>query len=130
METKTIEDYCRTIDKLDLGDGAKSFEIAKSLNLSKNTVALTLQKLSAAGFISMKKYGKARLTPDGLKIAQNMHFKHRVIETFLVESLKMPISKVHLEAHHLEHSVSDDFIQRLYKFLGKPKKDPHGRDIL
>jgi DtxR family Mn-dependent transcriptional regulator len=77
----------------------------------------------------MKKYGKARLSPDGLKIAQKMHFKHRVIETFLVESLKMPLDKVHQEAHHLEHAASDDFINRLYRFLGKPKRDPHGRDI-
>lgn len=130
MEQKTIEDYCRAIDKLDLGDGAKSSEIAKYLDLSKNTVALTLQKLSSSGFISMKKYGKARLTPDGLKIAQKMHFKHRVIETFLVESLKMPLSKVHLEAHNLEHCASDALIEKLYLFLGKPKKDPHGRDIL
>ena len=130
MELKTIEDYCRTIDKLDQGLGVRTTDLAKSFSLSKNTVTITLQKLSKDGFVSMKKYGKARLTPDGLKVAQKMHFKHRVIETFLVETLKMPIEKVHAEAHNLEHYASNDFIDRLYRFLGKPKKDPHGREIL
>ncbi|MBI5223496.1 metal-dependent transcriptional regulator [Candidatus Micrarchaeota archaeon] len=129
MEIRTIEDYCRFIDKLDGGEGVRPIDLSKSLSLSKNTVTMTLQKLSSEGYVSMKKYGKVRLTPDGLKIAQNMHFKHRVIETFLVDSLGMPLAKIHEEANRIEHSVSNDFIERLYRFLGKPKKDPHGRDI-
>ena len=129
MEIKTIEDYCRLIDKMDNGSGVRSIQISKGLNLSKNTVALTLQKLSKKGFVDMKRYGKVRLSTQGTIIAKRMNFKHRVLETFLFCKLGMNKKKVHEEAHVMEHWVSDQMIQRLYRFIGKPKLDPHGKAI-
>ncbi len=129
MQERTIQDYCRAIDKLDSGEGAKSTEIAKELHLSRNTIAMTLQKLSEGGFVSMKRYGKATLSKKGREIARKIRFKHRIIETFLVEKLGMPANKVHDEACAMEHWASDDMIDRLYKYIGKPTVDPHGRKI-
>ena len=59
-----------------------------------------------------------------------MNFKHRVIETFLFKKLKMGKNEIHAEACEIEHSMSDDAVNRLYNFNGKPKRDPHGREIL
>ncbi|MGV8084837.1 MAG: metal-dependent transcriptional regulator [Candidatus Bilamarchaeum sp.] len=130
MEEKTVQDYCRTIDKLDQGEGVRSKDIAKALNLSKNTIALTLQKLVLAEFIEMKRYGKIKLSQKGAKIAKEMNFKHRVLESFLFSKLNLDKKRIHQEACALEHWISDDTIQRLYDFIGKPKYDPHGREIL
>ena len=130
MLERTVQDYCRAIDKMDSGDGVRSVDLTRVLGLSKNTVALTLQKLSAAGLVEMERYGKVRLSKKGAKIARKMNFKHRVIETFLFSKLKMDMSKIHQEACGLEHFASDDMIERLYEFIGKPKSDPHGREIL
>jgi DtxR family Mn-dependent transcriptional regulator len=130
MIEKTVEEYCRVIDKMDAGQGVRSTDIAKALSLSRNTVALTLQKLSAAGFVEMERYGKVRLSQKGSKIAKKMNFRHRVLEAFLVDKLKMDKKAVHREACAMEHSVSDDTIERLYRFIGKPRTDPHGREIL
>lgn len=129
MKASTIEDYCRLIDKLDSGDGVRSREIARGLGLSKNTVALTLQKLAGAGFVGMKRYGKARLSRKGVAIAKRMNFKHRVLETFLFKKLGMSSRRVHDEANALEHLASEDMIARLYRFMGKPRTDPHGKTI-
>lgn len=130
MQEKTIQDYCRAIEKMDRGDGVRSVDIAKALSLSKNTVALTLRKLASEGFVDMKRYGKARLSGKGAQVARKMNFKHRVIETFLVDKLGMELGKVHEEACAMEHWASDEMIERLYRFIGKPRVDPHGRAIV
>ncbi|MEW6722353.1 MAG: metal-dependent transcriptional regulator [Candidatus Micrarchaeota archaeon] len=129
MHEKTIQDYCRAIEKMDSGDGARSVDIAKALALSKNTVALTLRKLSEGGFVEMERYGRVRLAGKGAAVARKMNFKHRVIEAFLVDKLGMDRKKVHAEACAMEHWASDDMIERLYRFIGRPKTDPHGRRI-
>jgi len=77
----------------------------------------------------MKKYGKVRLSEKGAAIAKRMNFRHRVIESFLFAKLGMDKKKIHGEAHALEHWASDETIMRLYRFIGRPKTDPHGKSI-
>ncbi len=129
MQEKTVQDYCRTIDKMDSGAGVRSVDISRALSLSKNTVALTLRKLASEGFVEMERYGKVHLAGKGAAIARRMNFKHRVIETFLVGKLGIDKAHVHEEACAMEHSMSDETARRLYAFIGKPKTDPHGRAI-
>ncbi len=130
MEIRTVEEYCRAIAKMDAGSGARSVDLARALGLSKNTVALTLKKLALAGYADMERYGRVRLAKKGIRIAKKMNFKHRVIETFLFSELKMDKESVHNEANAMEHWVSDELIERLYAYIGKPKKDPHGSAIV
>ena len=129
MQEKTIQEYCRLIDKLDSGEGVRSNSISKVLDLSKNTVALTLQKLNKEKYVHMERYGKVRLTPKGSKIAKNMNFKHRVLEAFFFSKLKMDKKKIHVEACAIEHWASDEMVEKLYRFIGKPKIDPHGKKV-
>jgi DtxR family transcriptional regulator, Mn-dependent transcriptional regulator len=55
--------------------------------------------------------------------------RHRLIETFLLEHLGYGWEEVHEEAERLEHSVSDEFTERLADLLGYPERDPHGEPI-
>ena len=55
--------------------------------------------------------------------------RHRLIETFLVNVLKMDWSAVHPEAERLEHAISDEVLDRLDALLGHPATDPHGDPI-
>ncbi len=129
MREKTIQEYCRAIDKIGGGGGVRSKDLCSALSLSKNTVAATLRKLADGGYAEMEPYGKVRLSEKGAQIARKMNFKHRVLETFMVEKLGMDRSQVHAEADAMEHAVSDRMISRLYDFLGRPRRDPHGREI-
>ncbi|MDQ5827939.1 MAG: metal-dependent transcriptional regulator, partial [Chloroflexota bacterium] len=54
---------------------------------------------------------------------------HRLLEIFLSECLGYSWEEVHEEAERLEHSVSDEFTERLAEFLGHPANDPHGDPI-
>ncbi len=129
MREKTIEEYCRAIGKLEKGAGVRSKDLCLALSLSKNTVASTLRKLSDGGYVRMEPYGRVSLARPGTLIARRMNFRHRVLETFLAKKLGMDLRTVHTEADALEHAASDRMILRLYEFLGRPRKDPHGREI-
>lgn len=127
--TSTREDYLRAIYSLGQGAEVKPVAISKYLKLAKQTVTERLQELSRSNLVNYKRYGSASLTNEGLKIAKRLTFKHRVIESFLYTLLKQPKSKIHEEAHRLEHAFSDESIKALHNLLGKPKSDPHGSKI-
>ena len=55
--------------------------------------------------------------------------KHRLWEVFLVEKLNFNWDEVHDVAEQLEHIRSEKLIKELDKFLGFPKRDPHGDPI-
>lgn len=127
----TREDYLRAIHRLqEENEGyASTTETARYLRLSKSTVSERLKELMSAGLIVPDKYSSIRLTPRGRKIARALTFKHRIIEVFLHSTLKVPRSKVHAEAHRLEHGMSDAVAKKLHRFLGNPTHDPHGVSI-
>lgn len=129
--TSTKEDYLRAIFVLLEKDGGKvgTTDIAKYLNLSKSTVSERLQELMAQKLINPSFYSSIKLTAKGKKIAKKLTYKHRLIEVFLNKTLKVSKTRVHPEAHKLEHAFSDKVINKLSKFLGNPKRDPHGVPI-
>jgi DtxR family Mn-dependent transcriptional regulator len=88
-----------------------------------------LKKLAADKYILYEKYKGIRLTRHGEEFAINMVRRHRIWEVFLQKIVGMPWDKVHQEAHQLEHSSSDNLINRLEVLLRYPEFDPHGDPI-
>lgn len=128
--TPTKEDYIRAIFVLrESGKQVGITSIANRLGLSKSTVSERIRELVRDGWVVAKPYGQVALTKEGENTGKKLTFKHRVIEVFLYETLKLPKEKVHVEAEQLEHAFSDDVIKRLAKFLGNPQIDPHGSSI-
>jgi DtxR family transcriptional regulator, Mn-dependent transcriptional regulator len=128
--TSTKEDYVRAIYLLN----ASSQEVgvttlAERLNLSKSTVSERVKELVRDGLATAAPYAQVTLTQKGITIGKKLTYKHRLIEVFLYETLKMPKHQVHAEAERLEHAFSDDAIARLDQFLKHPTHDPHGSPI-
>lgn len=69
------------------------------------------------------------LTDGGRKIALEMLRHHRLLELYLAEIMGYPLDKVHDEAEHLEHHISEEFEARIAEMLGNPEYDPHGDPI-
>lgn len=129
--TSTKEDYVRAIYLLQKKDegGVGVTQIAERLNLSKSTVSERVKELVRDKLALAESYGQITLTNKGSEIAKKLTYKHRIIEVFLYETLKIPKDKVHDEAEKLEHALSDDVVKRLAKFLHNPENDPHGSPI-
>lgn len=103
--------------------------IADRLGLRISTVSEGIRKLAAQGLLDHTPYGAVQLTSEGRAYALTMIRRHRLIETFLVNTLGYSWDEVHDEAEHLEHAVSDLMIERIDALLGFPDRDPHGDPI-
>ncbi len=104
-------------------------ELAQTLGVSPGTVTGMLKTLSEANLATYTPYEGARLTDAGQRLAMKVIRRHRLLELFLVETLKMPWDEVHEEAEHMEHAASERLIDRIDAFLGHPAVDPHGDPI-
>ena len=127
--SSSVGDYLKAIWGL-AGDGkASTKDVAERLSISSASVSNMFMRLQKMGLTEYEPYQGAALTEAGRVEALRLLRRHRLIETFLLERLGYPWEAVHEEAESLEHSVSDEFTERLAEFLGHPAYDPHGDPI-
>lgn len=132
MASLTVENYLKTIYQVTArrrGEPASTGELAAALGVSPGTVTSMLKTLGESGLATYTPYEGVRLTNQGATLALRITRRHRLIELFLVQTLKMEWDEVHEEAEHMEHAVSDLLVDRIDAFLGYPKADPHGDPI-
>lgn len=128
----TEQNYVKAIFKVQEMTGAKAVstnDIAERLLTQPATVTDMIKRLAEKKLVTYKKYYGVHLTAKGEKIALDIIRKHRLWEVFLVNKLHFKWDKVHVIAEQLEHIDSDELINRLDDFLGKPEFDPHGDPI-
>jgi len=131
MHTFTEENYLKAIYKLEeqTGDTVINSDLAKALSIHSATVTDMLKKMSQKKLITYEKSKGFKLTGKGKKIAISIIRRHRLWEVFLVNNLGFGWDEVHDMAEQLEHIQSEDLVNRLDKYLGHPKADPHGDPI-
>lgn len=132
MLSYTEENYLKAIFKIGIENGsheAGTNDLAFLLSITPASVNEMLKKLSEKKLVSYKKYEKTTLTDKGLYLAKDIIRKHRLWETFLYQKLEFSWDEVHEIAEELEHINSKKLINKLDKFLGYPKFDPHGDPI-
>lgn len=130
MHSFTEENYLKAIFKLlEINEVVTTNAIALKINTKAASVTDMLKKLADKKLINYEKYQGVSLTNQGKKVALNIIRKHRLWEVFLVEKLNFKWDEVHYMAEQLEHINSEELIQRMDKFLGFPKFDPHGDPI-
>ncbi|MBT8400348.1 MAG: metal-dependent transcriptional regulator [Rhodothermia bacterium] len=129
MLSQAVEDYLKIIYKLQ-GDGvASTSDIARALDVSPASVTSMTRRLSDLGLARYESYRGVTLTESGTKIALEIIRHHRLLETYLKEVLGYPWDKMHEEAEHLEHHISEAFEDKIEELLGYPTHDPHGDPI-
>lgn len=125
------ENYLKAI--YHLSDAGKSpvttNVLAESMNNRAASVTDMIKKLSAKGVISYEKYRGVNISEKGKREALKVIRKHRLWETFLVDTLNFNWDEVHEVAEQLEHIQSTLLIEKLDSFLGHPSVDPHGHPI-
>lgn len=131
MATSTVENYLKHLLLLgEEADGLVSMgALASAVAVVPGTATTMVKALADEGLVDHKPRHGVRLTNEGRRVALNVLRKHRLVETFLVNVLKMDWSAVHVEAEQLEHAISDEVLDRLDALLGHPATDPHGDPI-
>lgn len=132
MNTLTEENYLKAIYSLHVefnGEAVNTNAIAARVNTKAASVTDMLKKLAKKKLINYERYQGVTLTKNGHKEAVYLVRKHRLWEVFLAEKLEFKWDEVHAIAEQLEHIQSYELIEKLDKYLGWPKVDPHGDPI-
>ena len=132
MATTAIEDYLKQI-YLQMQDPARTIvstgRLARAMSVVPGTATAMVKRLAKSRLVSYEPYTGVKLTAKGQKVAMQVLRRHRLVETFLVETLGLDWTEVHDEAERLEHAISDRLLDRIDAFLGHPTVDPHGDPI-
>jgi DtxR family Mn-dependent transcriptional regulator len=131
METKhsaSMEDYLESI--LMLGQGKKAVRVSQmsqALGVKMPSVTSALAKLSQQGLVEHERYGRARLTPEGERIAQDVFHRHESLRHFLAEILNIDPATAAEDACKMEHTISPDTQEKLAKFIEFVSQPPEGQ---
>ena len=114
MHGAAVQDYLKVICKFSLaGERCTPSVVAERMAVSPAAVTKMLR----------------RLTEAGEKIALETIRHHRLLELYLMEALGYTWDQVDSEAEKLEHVISEEFEEKIDRFLGFPTHDPHGDPI-
>ena len=123
--SENIEEYLETIYRLsNNGERVKTTRISKVLNIAPGSVTQMLKKLDKMGYVKYSQYKGVELTENGVKTAKSITRKHRLLERFLHDVLKLKNSLLHDQACEMEHSLSDEAERALCQVLEHPDKCP------
>jgi DtxR family Mn-dependent transcriptional regulator len=131
MARRSVEDYLKAIyDLSKSGNTVSTTEISRTLKVAPASVTEMLKKLAEKGFISHSPYHGTTLISAGRRIAEKTVRKHRLLERFLHDVLKIDDTKVHEEACEMEHALSDEAEESLCRFLRHPDRCPDDGKII
>jgi DtxR family transcriptional regulator, Mn-dependent transcriptional regulator len=134
MSMKTsasIEEYLEALYNLTQdGKTATTSEISRRLNIAPPSVTEMLRKLADSGYINYSPYQGVTLTSKGFTLAEKMARKHRLLERFLHDVLRVGNDKVHREACEMEHALSDSTERAMCQKLNFPARCPDDEKVI
>ena len=120
-----IEEYLETIYKISQNEkSVKTSKISKNLGITPASVSEMLKKLEKMDYVDYSQYKGVKLTENGLIAAKRITRKHRLLERFLHDILKLKDHFLHDQACEMEHSLSDDAERAMCHVLDHPDKCP------
>jgi DtxR family Mn-dependent transcriptional regulator len=123
----TVEDYLSWIYVLERDhEPVTGVRLAELLGVTPPTVTNTLKRLARDGLIRIDKEG-TRLTKAGRESAQTVTRRHMLTEWMMLN--RLPWSRLHLEAHNLEHAISAEAENALLGELSGKETCPHGNPL-
>jgi Mn-dependent DtxR family transcriptional regulator len=123
LTSPKMEDYLEVIYELLKEKGyVKSKDISKILNVKASTVTIMLKTLAEKKLINYEKYGGITLTEEGVKKAEEISRKHKIIIDFLL-LLGIDEKQANLEAEGIEHIISDETLRKIEKLYNLIKED-------
>lgn len=125
--SQTIEDYLSLIYVLERdGEPVIGAYLAESLGVTPPTVTNTLKRMARDGLVHLESDGP-HLTESGWEAARTVMRRHMLMEWMMARML--PWSRLHTEAHNLEHAISTEAENAVYEELGQPQTCPHGNPL-
>jgi DtxR family Mn-dependent transcriptional regulator len=124
-----FEQYCEAIFELKEDDlEVIQARIADRLGVSRPAVSEMIRRMTTEGLVSSTK-GAIKLTPGGVRLAEQVVRRHRLAERFLTDILGLAWAEAHHEAGKWEHVLSEPVEAAINRLLDNPTTCPHGNPI-
>jgi DtxR family Mn-dependent transcriptional regulator len=153
--TPTVEDYLTILYILERdGEEVIAARLAEALEVAPPTVTVTLKRMQRDGYVrprqsrevegegrarprqSREVAGEGRARPRGVQLteagreaARDVLRRHMLAEWLLSRMLNIPWSRIHSEAHNLEHTISAEIETHMRDNLNDPQTCPHGNPL-
>jgi DtxR family Mn-dependent transcriptional regulator len=128
-ERETLKAIWRLTSPPYLDRGARTGDLAASLQVSPGTMTATVKKLADRGLATHTPYHGVQLTDTGRRRAISVVRRHRIVERFLADMLGYSWSEADRLAPQFEHQLPQEVEDRLYAALDRPATCPHGFPI-
>ena len=114
---ESAENYLETILILKKKTKAvRSIDIVNELEITKPSVSVAMKNLRENGYIEMDDEGYIKLTEKGLKIAETMYERHRLLSDWLI-SLGVDEKTAVEDACRMEHVISAETFEAIKKHV-------------
>jgi DtxR family Mn-dependent transcriptional regulator len=116
--SSALEDYLETVLEL-VRDRkvARVKDIAKARGVRAGSVTPAMHRLAELGLIDYAEREYIGLTPAGARAARRVYARHKVLARFLQEILATSEEVAQADACAMEHSLSDEGMDHLVRFL-------------
>ena len=116
--SEPLEDYLETIYLLAQEHGfARVRDIARARDVKAATVSIALRKLSDTGLVNYVRREYISLTGRGEETARRILTRHRLLTRFFEEVLGMSPRAAGEQACAMEHSLTDEAMDRMVRFF-------------
>ena len=112
-----------------LADHLKTLPTDEGLGTSLPSVGGMIRRLTREGLVETTSNKEVVLTTKGRKPAESIVRRHRLAECLVVDLLGIDLHLAHIEAHRLEHAISDYLEEKIVKALNDPVTCPFGHPI-
>lgn len=113
-----LEDYLETIYLLVQEHGfARVKDIAQARDVKAATVSIALRKLAEGNFLRYERREYIGLTTKGEEAARRIITRHRLLTRFFQEVLKMSSHAAGKQACAMEHTLTDEAMDRMVRFF-------------
>ncbi len=130
MSGLAAEDYLADIYRLQAaGESATTGIVADRRHVTPASTTSMFKRLARDGLVTYREYEGVTLTEEGQRMALAVLRRHRLVERFLTDVLRLPWESVDDLADQMEHALPDAVVDALETLLGNPFTCPHGYPI-
>lgn len=117
MLTSSQKKYLFAIYRLGLeGKSIRSTEVSKLLNVTKASTVKMSQKLAEEGYIYKEPYREIRLTPSGVKAANELFTPSVILQDFLENSVGLDENSAKEDSITMITQLSEKGLQKLIDY--------------
>lgn len=117
--TEAVENYLEAILVLSRKQpDVHAIDVCNYLGYSRPTISVAIRQMKENGLITVSGENHISLTEQGLKVAESIYERHRIISALLIE-IGVSSEKALEDACKIEHDLSEESFMRIKEYYKK-----------